>query len=180
MLPLSPDMASLTVGSNNFPTRVYENAPDLVDWLASEMLTYNIKPEIEAFDLSHIFQAAKMAKDGRLSGPLYVQFVMGVKNAMPVDRASFDFMRETLLRLAPDAQWCAAGIGAGQITVNEWCITAGGHCRTGLEDNVRLDRETLAPSNAALVRRTVALCQKHARPVADVAQARDILGLPAS
>lgn len=83
MLSLAPDMASLTVGSNNFPTRVYENSPDLVDWLASEMLKYKVKPEIEAFDLSHIFQAAKMQADGRLKGPLYVQFVMGVKNATP-------------------------------------------------------------------------------------------------
>lgn len=56
MLPLKPDMASLSVGSNNFPTRVYENQPDLVDWLASEMKTYGIRPEIEAFDLSHIHQ----------------------------------------------------------------------------------------------------------------------------
>ncbi|HBK88797.1 MAG TPA: hypothetical protein DDZ56_09105, partial [Cytophagales bacterium] len=52
MLSLRPDMASLAVGSNNFPTRVYENPPDLVDWLAGEMITYGIKPEIEAFDLS--------------------------------------------------------------------------------------------------------------------------------
>ena len=111
MLPLRPDMASLTVGSNNFPTRVYENPPDLVDWLASEMLTYDVKPEIEAFDLSHIFQAAEMAADGRLKSPLYVQFVMGVKNAMPADKPAFDFYVETLKRLAPDAEWCAAGIG---------------------------------------------------------------------
>jgi 3-keto-5-aminohexanoate cleavage enzyme len=62
MLPLKPDMASLTVGSNNFPTRVYENSPDLVDWLAGEMMKYDIKPEIEAFDLSHIFQAVKMSE----------------------------------------------------------------------------------------------------------------------
>ena len=180
MLPLRPDMASLTVGSNNFPTRVYENPPDLVDWLAGEMRTYDIKPEIEAFDLSHIFQAAAMAKDGRLKGPLYVQFVMGVKNAMPVDRPAFDFMRETLKRLAPDAEWCAAGIGRHQIELNEWCIATGGHCRTGLEDNIRLDRDTLAPSNAALVRRTVELCGKYDRPVATVAQARAILGLRAA
>ncbi|WP_297615647.1 3-keto-5-aminohexanoate cleavage protein [uncultured Roseicyclus sp.] len=180
MLSLSPDMASLTVGSNNFPTRVYENAPDLVDWLASEMLKYNVKPEIEAFDLSHIFQAAKMQGDGRLKGPLYVQFVMGVKNAMPVDRPSFDFFIDTLGRLAPDAQWCAAGIGRHQIVVNEWCVAAGGHCRTGLEDNVRIDRDTLAPSNAALVRRVVDLCDRYERPVATVAQARAILGLAAA
>ena len=180
MLPLRPDMASLTVGSNNFPTRVYENPPDLVDWLASEMLDYDIKPEIEAFDLSHIVQAARMAEDGRLRGPLYVQFVMGVKNAMPADKPIFDFYIETLKRLAPDAQWCAAGIGANQIRLNEWCIAQGGHTRTGLEDNVRLDRDTLAPSNAALVSRAVDLCAKYERPVATPKQAREILGLRAA
>lgn len=177
MLSLKPDMASLTVGSNNFPTRVYENSPDLVDWLAGEMLAHDVKPEIEAFDLSHIFQAAAMAQDGRLASPLYVQFVMGVKNAMPVDRPVFDFYVETLQRLAPDAEWCAAGIGRHQLTLNEWCVSSGGHARTGLEDNVRLDRETLAPSNAALVQRVVELCEKYDRPVATPAQARELLGL---
>lgn len=177
MLPLRPDMASLSVGSNNFPTRVYENPPDLVDWLASEMRTYQVKPEIECFDLSHIHRAAKMNKDGRIPGQLYVQFVMGVKNAMPVDRPTFDFYIETVKRLLPDAEWCAAGIGAGQLTINEWTVAAGGHARAGLEDNVRLDRDTLAPSNAALVQRVVDLCAKHDRPVATPAQAREILGL---
>jgi 3-keto-5-aminohexanoate cleavage enzyme len=177
MLHLRPDMASLTVGSNNFPTRVYENPPDLVNWLASEMLVHGVKPEIEAFDLSHILQAAGMQRDGRLKGPLYVQFVMGVKNAMPADEPIFDFYVETLRRLAPDAQWCAAGIGPAQYLINDWCIRKGGHTRTGLEDNVRLDRNTLAPSNAALVRRAVDLCAHYNRPVATPAQARAMLGL---
>ncbi|KPQ14514.1 MAG: hypothetical protein HLUCCA09_02725 [Rhodobacteraceae bacterium HLUCCA09] len=177
MLSLRPDMASLAVGSNNFPTRVYENPPELVDWLAAEMRRHDVKPEIEAFDLSHIFQAAKMARDGRLAAPLYVQFVMGVKNAMPADRPSFDFFVETLARIAPGAEWCAAGIGRHQVEVNAWCVAAGGHCRTGLEDNVRLDRDRLAPSNAALVRRVVDLCARHERPVAGPAEARRILGL---
>ena len=179
MLPLRPDMASLTVGSNNFPTRVYENPPDLVDWLASEMITYDIKPEIEAFDLSHIFQAAKMQEDGRLKGPAYVQFVMGVKNAMPVDREVFDFYLRTMQRLLPDSEWCAAGIARHQIEVNEWCVAAGGHARTGLEDNIRMNRDTLAPSNAALVERVVELCEQYERPVATPAEARAILGLAA-
>ena len=179
MLPLRPDMASLTVGSNNFPTRVYENPPDLVDWLASEMITYDIKPEIEAFDLSHIFQAAKMQEDGRLKSPAYVQFVMGVKNAMPVDREVFDFYIRTMKRLLPDSEWCAAGIARHQIEVNEWCVAAGGHARTGLEDNIRMNRDTLAPSNAALVERVVELCEQYERPLATTAEARAILGLAA-
>lgn len=177
MLNLSPDMASLSVGSNNFPTRVYENPPDLVDWLAGEMLKFDVKPEIEAFDLSHIFQAVKMQKDRRLKGPLHIQFVMGVKNAMPVDKDVFDFYVKTVERIAPDATWCAAGIGPGQITVNEWSIAAGGHTRTGLEDNIRIDKTTLAASNAALVARATDLCAKYDRPVATWQQAREILNL---
>ena len=178
MLPLKPDMASLSVGSNNFPTRVYENPPELVDWLASEMLVHGVKPEIEAFDLSHILHSKKMSDAGQLAGTPYVQFVMGVKNAMPADRAVFDFYIQTVRRLfGADAPWCAAGIGRHQIELNEWAISSGGHARTGLEDNVKLDRTTLAPSNAALVARTVEICHKHDRPVANVHQARQILGL---
>ena len=178
MLPLRPDMASLSVGSNNFPTRVYENPPDLVDWLAGQMLEHGVKPEIEAFDLSHILQAKIMADDGRLAGTPYVQFVMGVKNAMPADRDVFDYYIRTVRRLfGKDAPWCAAGIGPNQIVLNEWAIAAGGHARTGLEDNVRLDRTTLAPSNAALVARAVELCGTYGRPVASWQQARQILGL---
>lgn len=179
MLSLRPDMASLAVGSNNFPTRVYENAPDLVDWLAAEMVSHGVKPEIEAFDLSHILKAHEMWQRGQIVERPYVQFVMGVKNAMPVDRDVFDYYIRTVKRLfGENAPWCAAGIGSNQIVLNEWAIAAGGHARTGLEDNVRLDRERLAPSNAALVARAAELCRKYGRPVATWQQAREILGIP--
>lgn len=178
MLPLRPDMASLSVGSNNFPTRVYENPPDLVDWLASEMKVHGVKPEIEAFDLSHILKAHQMWQAGQIVDRPYVQFVMGVKNAMPADREVFDYYIRTVHRLfGTDAPWCAAGIGSNQIVLNDWAVSSGGHARTGLEDNVRLDRDRLAPSNAALVRRVVELCETYERPVADWRTARRILGL---
>ncbi|GGL73554.1 3-keto-5-aminohexanoate cleavage protein [Wenxinia marina] len=178
MLPLRPDMASLSVGSNNFPTRVYENPPDLVDWLAAEMVTYGVKPEVEAFDLSHILKAKAMWDAGQTADRPYVQFVMGVKNAMPADRDVFDYYIRTVHRLfGEDAPWCAAGIGPNQIVLNEWAISSGGHARTGLEDNVRIDRETLAPSNAALVKRAAEICAQYERPVATWQQARELLGL---
>ena len=180
MLSLCPDMASLSVGSNNFPTRVYENPPSLVRWLASEMQAHEVVPEVEAFDLSHILHAIRMHEEGQLFGRLYVQFVMGVKNAMPADRAVFDFYVAQMRLRAPNASWCAAGIGANQIIINEWAIAAGGHTRAGLEDNVRLDCNTLAPSNAALITRAAALCEKYERPVATLAEARAILGLKAA
>jgi uncharacterized protein (DUF849 family) len=177
MLGLKPDMASLATGSCNFPTRVYENAPDLIDWLAGEMRTHGVKPEIEAFDLSMIFKAVELARTGKIEGPLHVQFVMGVKNAMPVDREVLEFYVKTLKRLAPDATWTGAGIGKDQLLLNRWSLELSGHCRTGLEDNVRLDKTTLAPSNAALVRRVAELCAEYGRPVATPKQAREMLGL---
>ena len=115
-----------------------------------------------------------MNKDGRLKGRLYVQFVMGVKNAMPVDKDVFDYIK-TIERLLPNGDWCAAGIGKNQIIVNEWCVAQGGHARTGLEDNVRLSKETLAPSNAALVDRVVTLCDRYERPVATAQEAKCLI-----
>ena len=177
MLPLKPDMASLSVGSNNFPTRIYENSPELILWLAEQMRIHKVMPEVEAFDLSHIINAIDMHSKGLLYGDLYVQFVMGVKNAMPADETIFKFYVELMQKRAPKSEWCGAGIGANQILVNEWSIKAGGHTRVGLEDNVRLDKETLAPSNAALVKRAVELCELYNRPVATSQEARNLLGL---
>lgn len=180
MLSLRPDMASLATGSVNFPTRVYENSPELVEWLAGEMKAYGVKPEVEAFDLSMIFQAAAMQKAGQINGALHVQFVMGVKNAMPVDRDVLEFYVRTLARLSPGATWTGAGIGRDQITLARWSLELGGHCRTGLEDNVRLDKATLAPSNAALVAQVVRICEAHDRKPATAAEARHMLGLAAA
>jgi len=119
-----------------------------------------------------------MAQDGRIKGPLHAQFVMGVKNAMPVDREAFEFYVRTLRRLAPDATWTGAGIGSGQLKLAHWSLELGGHCRTGLEDNIRLDKERIAPSNAALVEQVVALCPNYGRHPASVAEARQLLSLP--
>jgi len=177
MLSLRPDMASLSVGSNNFPTRVYENPPQLVSWLAAEMVMYEVMPEIEAFDLSHILKAIEMEQAGLIHNRLYIQFVMGVKNAMPADKTVFDFYVKMMADRAPNAPWCAAGIGPNQIVVNEWAIAAGGHTRAGLEDNVRLNRETFAPSNAALIARAADVCARYERPVATPLEARALLGL---
>lgn len=179
MLPLAPDMASLTVGSNNFPNRVYENDPALIAWLAAEMRQYQVIPEIEIFDLSHLFKAAEMAKNGEIPSKPYIQFVMGVKNAMPADIDVFRFYIETVKRLfGEDTHWCAAGIGANQVVINEWCAQNGGHMRTGLEDNIRMDRDNLAPSNAALVKKAADIAKKHGRIIASPAEARKILNIP--
>ncbi|MFM0391465.1 beta-keto acid cleavage family enzyme [Paraburkholderia phytofirmans] len=179
MLDLRPDMASLATGSVNFPTTVYENPPDFVRALAKMMLDYEVKPEIEIFDLAMLYSTVDLVQQGLLSAPVHVQFVMGVKNALPARREILEFEVQQLKALMPDATWTAAGIGRHQLEVNHWTLEMGGHCRTGLEDNVRWDKDTLAKSNAQLVARVVALCGEYGRPVASAAKAREMLAIPA-
>jgi uncharacterized protein (DUF849 family) len=179
MLHHKPEMASLATGSCNFPTRIYENSPELIAYLASTMRTHGIKPEVEVFDLAMLYNAIDYVRDGLVIGPLHVQFVLGVKNALPVRREILDFGVSELLALMPEATWVAAGIGRHQLEVNRWCLEMGGHIRTGLEDNVRWDKTRLASSNAELVGRVANLCREFGRPVATPAQARRILGLAA-
>jgi uncharacterized protein (DUF849 family) len=179
MLDLRPDMASLATGSVNFPTTVYENPPDFVRALAQMMLDYEVKPEIEIFDLAMLYSTVDLVQQGLLKSPVHVQFVMGVKNALPARREILEFEVQQLKALLPDATWTAAGIGRHQLEVNHWTLELGGHCRTGLEDNVRWDKDTLAKSNAQLVARVASLCGEYGRPVASAAQARRMLGLPA-
>jgi uncharacterized protein (DUF849 family) len=179
MLHHKPEMASLATGSCNFPTRIYENSPELIANLASTMRTYGIKPEVEVFDLAMLYNAIDYVRDGLVVGPLHVQFVLGVKNALPVRREILDFGVSELLALMPDATWVAAGIGRHQLDVNRWCLEMGGHIRTGLEDNVRWDKSRLAKSNAELVERVAGLCREFGRPVATPDQARRILRLAA-
>lgn len=180
MLHLRPDMASLSTGSCNFPTIIYENHPTLIRELADKMKEYGVKPEIEVFDLSMLYQALNLADEGVLAKPLHVQFVFGVKNAMPAIRDVLAFQVSQLNKLMPEATWTAAGIGRHQLEVNRWSLELGGHCRTGLEDNIRLDRDRLAASNAELVKRVAALCGEFDRHPATAQEARQLLGLAAT
>jgi uncharacterized protein (DUF849 family) len=180
MLDLRPDMASLATGSCNFPAIVYENHPDLIAELAAKMQKFGVKPEIEAFDVSMMYQSIRMAEEGVLQSPLHVQFVLGVKNAMPAIRQVLEFQVSELKRLMPAATWTAAGIGRHQLEVNRWSLELDGHCRTGLEDNIRWDKCRLAASNAELVTRVAKLCAEYGRPVATPTEARRILSLPES
>ena len=178
MLHHRPDMASLSTGSVNFPGMIYENHPALIDELAKKMLQYDIKPEIEAFDLSMLYNVEKMVLQGLLKNPVHVQFIMGMPGILPANKEVLKFQIEQLNKILPDATWTAAGIGRYQLTLNNWALELGGHCRTGLEDNLKYDKTRLAKSNAELVTRVAELTAEYDRTVATPSQAREILSLP--
>lgn len=177
MLHLKPDMASLATGSVNFPDRIYENPPDFVENLARVMLENDVKAEVEVFDLAMLYNAANLVKKGLLKERPHVQFVMGIPNAMPARRTVFDFCRSELEAVLPGATWVAAGVARHQWEVNQWCLETGGHCRTGLEDNLKIDANRLAASNAELVKKIADHCERYERRPATAAEARQILGL---
>ena len=177
MLYLKPDMASLATGSVNFPTYIYENHPSLINDLAHSMLNNSIKPEVEIFDLAMLYNAIELVKSGLLIEPVHVQFVFGIKNALPAKKEILKFQINELKKYLPQSTWTAAGLGKSQLIVNEWSLELGGHCRTGLEDNIKYDKTRLANGNDELVERLALLSKKFNRPVATPTEAREILGL---
>lgn len=177
-LELRPDMASLSTGSVNFPSIVYENSPTLVADLAARMHKFGVRPEIELFDLSHIHGARRLIDSGLMDEQPHVQVVMGVKNALPAEERLLDLMLGEIRHVLPQATWTAAGIGVNQARVIEWVLQRGGDgVRTGLEDNIRISRHQLAASNAELTGLACEALARHGCRPATPAEARARLGL---
>jgi 3-keto-5-aminohexanoate cleavage enzyme len=180
-LELKPDMASLSTGSVNFPTIVYENPAALVAELATKMRANAVRPEIEIFDLSHLHGARRLIEQGLMDEHPHVQIVMGVKNALPAEEHLLDLMLGELRRVLPGATWTAAGIGVNQARVLDWVLARGGDgVRTGLEDNIRISRDRLASSNAELVLLAAEAITRYGLRPATPAEARAKLRLAAA
>ncbi len=173
-----PDMASLSTGSVNFPTIVYENSASLVTDLAGQMKQYGVRPEIEIFDLSHLHGAKRLVEAGLIDARPHVQFVMGVQNAMPAEEHLLDILLAETRRILPEATWTAAGIGRNQAVVMDWALARGADAvRTGLEDNIRVTKDRLAASNAELVKLAAEAGSRPGRRIATPAAARATLGV---
>jgi len=172
-----PDMASLSTGSVNLGPVIYDNEPSLIDDLSADMIKYDIKPEVEIFDLAMLYNAANLVKRGLLKTPVHCQFVLGIPGALPAKKEVFEFLRSELENEMPGATWTAAGIGRFSFECNKWSLANGGHVRTGLEDNLMIDRGVLAKSNAELVAKTVSFCAEYDRHPASIDETRAILGL---
>lgn len=172
-LELNPEMASLTTGSINFPTSVYENSPQLVDGLAAEMKKRGIKPEMECFDLSMITNAIDLADRGLAERPLHFNLVMGLKGAVAGTARNLVFMADSL---PAGSTWCVSGIARFQLPLAVHALLLGGHVRVGLEDNIWYAKGDPA-SNPRLVERIVRLARELGREVAEPDEARQLLSL---
>ena len=169
-----PEMASLTTGSCNFGNEVFLNPLPEVEVFARAMVERGIKPEIEVFEAGMIETALRLSRAGVLPESLHFNLVMGVPGAVP---ATARHLLNLVEQLPPSSTWTVSGIGRGQLVMAAMGLVMGGHVRTGLEDNIYFRHGEPAESNAQLVRRVVRLANEFDRPVARVAEARELLGL---
>jgi 3-keto-5-aminohexanoate cleavage enzyme len=173
-LELEPEMASLDAGTINFGERIFEGDLPFLRRMAEAFRRHGVRPELECFDTGHVGLALQLREEGLLDDPLVVQLVLGVPGSgVPATVAQVEHMRRLI---PPGSPWSVCAIGAAQLPLNAYCILAGGHVRTGLEDNLYYARGDRA-TNARLVERAVRLAAELQRPVATPAQAREILGV---
>ncbi|MBL0385396.1 3-keto-5-aminohexanoate cleavage protein [Tumebacillus sp. ITR2] len=171
---LKPEMATLTVGTVNFGNDVFMNTPTDIEIYAKAMQDHGVRPELEIFDVGMITNAMRLVKQGLVSEPVHVDFVMGVPGAIA---GTVDNLLHMVRQLPAGATWTVAGVGRVQLPLNTMAILLGGHVRVGFEDNVYYEKGVLATSNAQFVERIVRLSKELGREVATPAEARKILGL---
>lgn len=172
---LKPEMASLTLGSLNFPKQASVNAPDTIKGLARRMAERGIVPEWEIFDMGMIDFANYLREHDLLGGPVYANILLGSLGTLAATPLNLALMVE---RLPPGTTWAATGVGRFQLRVQTWAIAMGGHVRVGLEDNIWWDdARTELATNARLVERLVTIARAQGREPASLAQVRQRLGI---
>ena len=174
----APEMATLNVGTINFGEDVFMNKAADTAEMAQRIRAHGAMPEVEVYDAGHLDIAADLLKQGLVSAPLHLQFVLGVKGALAASERNLEYLVERMETMLPaSCTWGVAGVGRHQLPMAELAAMWGGNARVGLEDNIWVEKGVLAEGSAPLVTRAVELCERHGRKVATVAEARALLGL---
>ena len=174
-LDAAPDMASLTLGSMNFPGHPSINAPETIVALAGRIQAAGAVPELEVFEAGFITYANHLIRKEVLRPPYYFNLILGSLGAAPLDLVGLGHM---VSLLPPTATWALGGLGRFQMDANVMAMAAGGHVRVGLEDNLHYDRgRTELADNVRLVERIARIGKEMGRVPASPEVARAIIGL---
>jgi 3-keto-5-aminohexanoate cleavage enzyme len=171
---LRPDICSLDLGSVNFRERAFVNPPEWGEAAAKRMREVGVKPEIEVFDVGHIYQALDLIDRGLIEQPPYFQLCMGVKWGIAATPENLLFMKS---KLPANARWSVLGIGRAELPMIALGILLGGNVRVGFEDNIYLTRGVLAQSNAQLVEMATNWAGQLQREIATPQEAREMLAI---
>jgi len=198
-----PEMASFNMGSMNFALYpvvrrmkefkhgwerpylegskdfVFKNTFTDLEYISQKMAEYGTKPELECYDVGHLYNAAQIVNDGFLKLPIHMQFVMGVLGGIMPSLENLMHMKRTADQLfGSNYTWSVIGVGyPDEFYMGTLAIMMGGHVRVGLEDNIRVARGQLAEGNAPLVEKIVRIARELGREIATPDEARRMLGL---
>lgn len=203
---VSPEMASLNVGSLNFgifpmaekysswkhdwEPRFLEMTRDFIFKNTFADLEYVVKElwhghgtrfEFECYDLGHLYNLAWLIDQGWLEPPFFVQLVFGVLGGVGADLANLHHMHTIAEKLFGDSyEWSVLAAGRHQMSFATQAALLGGNLRVGMEDSLYLGPGELTASNAHQVSKIRGIVESLGRTVATPAQARERLGLKGS
>jgi uncharacterized protein (DUF849 family) len=204
VVPLfKPEMCSFNLGSINFALHpvmerikefkyewekpylemskdfVFKNTFKDFEYLCKVTRESGTRPELEVYDVGHIYNLDYLIRTKQLAFPVHLQFVMGVLGAIRATPEDLIYLKNKAEALFGEDNftWSVIGIGAAQFSLSAMAINMGGHVRVGLEDNIYIKRGVLAKSNAELVLKAVELARAFHREVATPDDARRILKL---
>lgn len=174
VLKLKPELCSLDVGTLNFGPRAFINLVSIVEKMAGLIKEAGVKPELEVFDIGHIRIAKHLIRQGIVAKPPLFQLCLGIPWGIEATTENMVYMRNNL---PGETLWYAFAIGAQHFQMAAASMTNGGHARVGFEDNLYIQKNVLAKTNAEMVRKVVEIANLMDREVATAKEARQILGL---
>ena len=198
-----PELASFNMGSINFAlfpvikkykewkydwekpflegskANIFQNTFADLEKICGIMRDNGTKPELEIYDVGHLYNAKFLLSEGFLDPPLFLQFVMGILGGIQPTFRDLLHLKETADRLFGENQyqWSAFGAGRMEFPICTTAVLMGGNCRVGLEDNLYLSRGELARSNAELVEKMARILREFSMEPATPEEARKILRL---
>ena len=203
---LKPELATFNTGSMNFSIHpiasrykdeeykypwekefavglkqyIFSNNFADMEVFCTTMKEHGTKPELEAYDVGHLYNIRYLIRQGLLDFPIWVQFVTGILGGIGSAVEDVLHMKHTADRLFGEENYKWSVIGAGypaEFNLDTMAIIMGGNARVGLEDNIFIEKGVLAKSNAELVAKVVRIAKELGREVATPDEARAILGL---
>ncbi|MFZ4515999.1 MAG: 3-keto-5-aminohexanoate cleavage protein [Acidimicrobiia bacterium] len=169
---LRPEMATLTLGSFNFPTTTSVNPPQEIMALAERMAELDVRPEFEIFDLGMVDVLGLLSDRGLLPAHPVVNLFVGNPGSLG---PYLEDVAAAINRLPDGCEWALAGIGKYQRSVIALAALLGGNARTGLEDNPRGDHDGWG--NADAVAQVVEAATFARRAVASACETRERFGV---
>ena len=170
---LRPDMMSLNCGSCNFSNEAFVNSLQDIELWLGRMKAYDVQPELECFDVAHIFTGLDLVKRELVELPVQFTIVLGVEGALPFTPQNF---MHAYSCIPDEAMFGVIGVGQYQLPMLTLAAALGGNVRVGLEDNIYYSYRVLA-TNQQLVERAARILKECQRPIATPAEARLLLGI---